>query len=849
MRGTTTMRIGFSGMTICLCIATFAQVSFEPALPVGANISGIERAFVAEVDGDPGPEIILGSTSSGDVLSLDLQDGIVAGYTRLLQGEILRVAFHAADLNGDGRADLVTGNSSDYPFFSPYCLSVHLSDGGGAYGAPICAFMGPSYNQLTNADLVGDSRQELIGWRTESVDIYTMDGSNTAMELARTISGYQRQTPFTADLTNDGRGELILRTWGEAIRVWDPNTGTSAPLTTVGTNPPYVVSTIRAADVDQDGWVDLVQLADSMGSDNGFIVWKNLGGLSFQRRPIVILTPHIEDYILADMDGDGLTEVIFTSGAFMQHAELLPGSSFSAIDTLVVVPAGFGSFSLVDVNEDGERDLLILTEDDRLCSASGTSEPLTFGPIETLVRWPHGTIGALVPIDPDGDGLQELAIFTNDHYTTLQVIEPVPQAWLGVPNEVEFDPSHWDYRGQRLIVTDLDGDGDEDMVGSKSAMGPFNEQDLFALENIAGHFTLHLLGDVMSPDAIYRRYLFGSIALFDVNGDGLSDLIVTGRWKELNGAQSETPQDYILLRTAPFAVEEGAGQFLPAQYLNGHDMDQDGDADLIEVDQQAGVFIVNVNDGSGQFSTADPIPANLDLLRASWSWADVDGDQNDEMIRLAIGSGDPMLYSQQTSGLTLGPPQQFFQAQAGVGLGSYQFADLDGDYDADLLTSSELEPGSYVDVLSMHLNSNGSAASSGQVIHTGRWDLVVPFDMDADGDLDIALKGSASIYVLRQQSGPLAVVEDQLRTAEDVKLYPNPCDHSVKIDIGCQPLVGTYAEVVDAFGRTVERFRLASPLSRCDVSPLSSGTYIIRIVDGPLGTSARAGRLVVMHDR
>ena len=846
---TTAMKISFSGMSICLGLATSAQVSYEPAVPIGANVSGIERAFVAEVDGDPGMEVILGSASTGDVLSLDLQDGIVTGYTRLLQGEILRGAFHTADLNGDGRADLVTGNSGDYPFFSPYCLSVYLSDGGGGYEAPICAFVGASYNQLTNADLVGDSRQELIGWRTASVDIYTMDGSNTAMELVRSISGNQGQTPFTADLTNDGRAELILRTLGEAIQVWDPTTGTSAPLITIGTNPLYVASTIRPADIDQDGWVDLVQLTDSIGPDNGLIVWRNLGGLLFQRQAIALLDPFIGNFIVEDLDGNGIMNVVFTRGAYLKHAEFFPDFIFSDIDTLLVMPKGIGPFSFVDLDQDGPLDLLVMSMDDRLCFASGTLDTLNFPVLDTLVRWSHRRIGAMVPIDPDVDGMQELALFTNDASTTLHVMEPDPQAWLGMPDEVEFDPNEWGFYGPLLIVTDLDADGDEDMVGYQRATGPFNEQYLFALENIAGHYTLHPLGTVMAPDAMYRRYLFGSMALFDVNGDGLSDLVVTGSWQELSGGQSETPQDYILLRTAPFAVEEGTGQLSPAQYLNGHDMDQDGDVDVIELDQQAGVFIVHVNDGNGQFILADPVQADLDLLLGSWSWADVDGDEKDEMVRRAVGPDGQNLYSQQTSGLALGPPQLFFEAQTGAVLTRYQFTDLDGDHDADLLTSSELEPGSYIDVLSMHLNSNGSATSIGQAIHTGRWDWVVPFDMDADGDLDIAFTQTASIYVLRQLSGPDAVVEEQQPTSEDAMLYPNPCDQSVMIDLGGQPPAGAYAEVVDAFGRNVERFKLTTNLSRCDVSSLPTGTYVIHIVDGADGTSDRAGRLVIMRTR
>ncbi|MBK7084228.1 MAG: hypothetical protein IPH53_06020 [Flavobacteriales bacterium] len=110
----------------------------------------------------------------------------------------------------------------------------------------------------------------------------------------------------------------------------------------------------------------------------------------------------------------------------------------------------------------------------------------------------------------------------------------------------------------------------------------------------------------MMADAQNRRYLFDDLRLFDVNGDGLDDLVISGAWQDVWGGQAMNAQDYILLRTSPFTVEVGQGPLAADQYLKAHDMDQDGDLDVIELDQQAGVFVVYVNDGNGAFSMADP---------------------------------------------------------------------------------------------------------------------------------------------------------------------------------------------------------------------------------------------------
>lgn len=841
------MRIILFGIACCAGLLSPAQFYFDAPMPIAANISDVERPYVVEVDGDVGTEIILGSTGLADVLVLDLLGGELDGARRLLQGEDMRIAFHAVDLNADGLADLVTGNSGHYPFFNPYCLSIYMNDGSGMFNDPICAFNGQAYNQFANADLVGDGAQELIGWRTDAVDIYAFDEPGNAMELVRSLLGYQAQTPFSADLTNDGRDELILRTWGEAIQVWDPTTGNSAPLITIGTNPLYLASTIRPADVDQDGWIDLVQLADSAGSNNGFIVWKNLGGLVFQRLPFVPLTPYIEDFVLEDTDGDGMTEVLFERNTFLLRAEFLPGVIFSAIDTLLIAPAGITSFAFVDIGMDGLRDLLVLRGDNHLCVASGTGDPMVFSTLDTVLSWTHSGVGAVLPVDPDGNGLQDLAVFSQGIATTLQVLEPDPLAWMEPEPAVEFESSHWTYHPQRLIATDLDGDGDEDIIGTQRATDPFQPQLLFALENTGGQYVLHPLGAAMMADAGTRRYLFDDLRLFDVNGDGLDDLVISGAWQELWGPQITNAQDYILLRTSPFMVEAGQGPLAADQYLKAHDMDQDGDLDVIELDQQAGVFVVYVNDGNGAFSVADPVPADLDLLRTQWTWADVDGDQIEEMVRWAVGPGLTTLYAQQTTGLTLAAPQVFFQPLPGDSVINYQFCDLDGDNDADLLITTELEQGSYIDILRMHINTNGTASSAGQVVHSGRWTRIAPFDMDGDGDLDLALNAHASLYVLKQQSGQVSIGEDESYLDRGVHAFPNPCEQMLTIDMGRPCNDDLYAELIDLSGRSIKRISLGTQRTLMNVATTQQGTYMLRIVDATGGSVIANEKLVIMR--
>ncbi|MBK7084229.1 MAG: hypothetical protein IPH53_06025 [Flavobacteriales bacterium] len=111
------------------------------------------------------------------------------------------------------------------------------------------------------------------------------------------------------------------------------------------------------------------------------------------------------------------------------------------------------------------------------------------------------------------------------------------------------------------------------------------------------------------------------------------------------------------------------------------------------------------------------------------------------------------MFSQQATGLALAPPQPFFDPLPGDTIISYQFLDIDGDDDADLLTTAELVPGGYVDVLRVHINTNGNAAN------IGKWSIPVvgpgwyhSIWMGTETWIT-ALNAHASLYVLKQQFG------------------------------------------------------------------------------------------------
>jgi hypothetical protein len=175
----------------------------------------------------------------------------------------------AADLNQDGAVDLVTTNSRLGHGQSDGSVSVLLGSGHGSFRAPVVyADVGAQPTMVLVADLNGDER----------VDLVTPDGY-----------------PSTDDavLLGTGDGGFL-----DPVHV------------TVGDNP----HSSALADLDGDGILDLV--AGNLGTSfdpanpNGDVVYlPGLGDATFGT-PVTIADPFPTFLVLADLDGDGLPDLV-----------------------------------------------------------------------------------------------------------------------------------------------------------------------------------------------------------------------------------------------------------------------------------------------------------------------------------------------------------------------------------------------------------------------------------------------------------------------------------------------------------------------------------------------------------
>ena len=118
--------------------------------------------LVADLNGDGRPDVVVGGT--GGVEVLDDQAGGTLGPAIPLPESLTYPTVAVADLNGDGRPDLIVAGIDPAKNNATY-LDVQLSQGAGAFAAPTSYQLGQggySAPLLDVADLNGDARPDVI---------------------------------------------------------------------------------------------------------------------------------------------------------------------------------------------------------------------------------------------------------------------------------------------------------------------------------------------------------------------------------------------------------------------------------------------------------------------------------------------------------------------------------------------------------------------------------------------------------------------------------------------------------------------------------------------------------------
>jgi hypothetical protein len=220
--------------------------------------------------------------------------------------------------------------------------------------------------------------------------------------------------------------------------------------------------------------------------------------------------------------------------------------------------------------------------------------------------------------DFDGDGITDVAL-ANWYYDEARLrLSPVDRVCFG-PNYDCVDLDDGEYDSFAIVATDLDGDGNADLVLSQSLEAATSAQPRARVcwGDGAGRFDCLPLGDVVLPEGGLR----GRVGIADFNADGLLDVVLPhGRPNEICFGGGDRA----------FECREIEPLETPTQEVAVGDFDENGYPDAFFTswnpdrnDPQA-LNRLCLNNGFGSFSCA-AVPDSFGANRGVDA-ADVNGD-------------------------------------------------------------------------------------------------------------------------------------------------------------------------------------------------------------------------------
>ncbi|HWX19084.1 MAG TPA: FG-GAP-like repeat-containing protein [Candidatus Binatia bacterium] len=324
------------------------SVGLEPVFVTGAtNLNGAGHVDLAVAN-------ILSNSIS--VLTNDGRGGFFTDATLNVATNPFWIAV--SDVNGDGRPDLIC--SYYVPNGPPASIITVLTNAGnGRFGSNATLTVGLNPTCVLAADVNGDGKPDLItaNYGTNNLTILTNNGSGGFVYSATLKVGTNPVEVVAADIIGNGRSDLICANLGTntlSVLINNGN-GTFLPTTyTVGNQPRSVL----AFDANGDGLVDLV----CNNNDGTLSVLTNNGDGTFTTAYTSATNfPSVNNIAAADVNGDGKLDVIGASSSQGLLVVLNTGNgTFGEPISLVpnIPGAQYYSVAAVDVNGDGKPDLM-----------------------------------------------------------------------------------------------------------------------------------------------------------------------------------------------------------------------------------------------------------------------------------------------------------------------------------------------------------------------------------------------------------------------------------------------------------------------------------------------------------
>jgi hypothetical protein len=622
----------------------------------------------------------LGSSSGTGVVGIELGNGaggFTTGATYTLGNSGAPAtnsaqALATADINHDGRPDLIALNDNDET------VSVLIGKGDGTFRTPVTSSVtsGPTFTPLnvTTGDMNGDGRPDLVisgnGPNGSYVSVMLGNGNGTFQTPVLASSGYQGPWSYAdgvavGDLNGDGKKDVAVATAQGATVMLGNGDGTlqTAVNVMMPSRSYCYADMVALEDLNHDGKLDMVltfAASEGGGTSDASTVAVFLGNGDGTFKPGVGYTTQAwpSSIAIADLNGDGALDLALGSTGSDYGMTVLLGNNdgtFQAGPSYGYSESFAQGFVAADFNGDGYPDVALARNDGTINVFAGTAHgALSPVPITSTIgngayvvgMSPAGgnslTAGGMVAADLTGDGKPDIVATVDASGggtpTSFVVLPGTGNGGFGTATFYSTGDSSG-LTGP--VVADLNGDGRPDVlifnadgnvsVFLNSGNGVLGTPITTATSAssytpLVGHFT-----STSHLDAL----------LYDCPGSGNAITVLPG-----DG-------------TGHFGSPVASGAGLCANAALAADFNNDGKPDLAIGEYQSGGAVqILLGNGDGTFTAAgDPIAVSGHCANVgpyNLSAADLNGDGNLDLIVADAGTSDGSGFAQWPCGGNLG---------------------------------------------------------------------------------------------------------------------------------------------------------------------------------------------------
>ncbi len=633
----------------------------------------------------------------------------------------------SADLNGDGKADLVSANMSGNS------ITVLLANSSGGFtaasGSPVAVGAGPQ--SVAVADVNGDGKPDLIAANTTASTLTILIGDGTGRFTATVGSPLATASPVSflavGDFNGDGKTDIATVNVGsDSVSIL---LGNGAGGFVAATGSPFAVGlsprSLAIGDLNIDGRLDIV-VANYLGNSVTVLLGDGSGGFIATNSGPVAVGASPASVLLLDLNGDGKPDIV-TANAADNNLSLLAGDGLGGFTAFAGASPQTGtrpvSVAAGDFNGDGNVDLVAVNSADGSLTvlfgngaglfAASPGSPYSVGSAPSSL-----TVG-----DFNGDGKPEVATANSGDGTLSAFLNSLPSLTAAFPSL-----SFYAATGQTTIAA-IPVRVTSATAGAVYAVRPEKSWlSATPASNATGGATNV---SISVSAASLSAGVYTGVVRFNAPNFFGSATAVTLSVSTPSGNLQEAAASPFSTGTTPQAAAVA-------------DFNGDGNPDLATANYTSNTVTVLLGNGFGGFVEAGGSPFATGLNPAAIVIADFNGDGKPDIAVANSGASSvTVLLGNGSGGFTAAAGSPFAVGSEPIGIVA---ADFNRDGKADLVTANNLDQS--LTVL-LGTGSGGFVTARGSPALLGSAPVAIASgDFDLDGKADIvtaAFTGKVSV--------------------------------------------------------------------------------------------------------